>query len=122
MADEGNDALLGLLSEAIVAHVRYLVEGETAFVVTSCGCFGAVIFAAVGFDTNVCCRGDDDDKDCICGVAAEPKGGFIVLGIPHIRASVVLTTFRPGLLGSHIFDLSSTDMDLLSEPLSAAFD
>ena len=32
-----------------------------------------------------------------------------------MRDSVVLTTLRSGLLGSHIFALSSDDIDLLTE-------
>jgi hypothetical protein len=32
-----------------------------------------------------------------------------------MRASVVLTTLRSGLLGSHIFALSSDDIGLLTE-------
>jgi hypothetical protein len=36
--------------------------------------------------------------------------GFTVFGIPHILDSVVLTTLRLGLLGLHIFALSSGDI------------
>jgi hypothetical protein len=38
---------------------------------------------------------------------------LMVFGIPHIRASVVLTIFKPGLLGSHIFALISCDIVVL---------
>ncbi len=34
-----------------------------------------------------------------------------------MHASVVLTSLRLGLLGSHIFDLSSDDMSLIRELL-----
>jgi hypothetical protein len=47
---------------------------------------------------------------------ADGKSGFTVFGIPHIRASVVLTTLRSGLLGSHIIDLSSCEIGLLAKP------
>jgi hypothetical protein len=39
----------------------------------------------------------------------------LLFGIPHMRASVVLTTLRLGLLGSHIFALSSGNIGLLRE-------
>jgi hypothetical protein len=84
---------------------------------------GVAAFVAdvVGFVVVVCCVGDvDDDDDDTADVAAgvdadDNKDGFTVLEIPHIRASVVLTTLRSGLLGSHIFALSSDDIGLLRE-------
>jgi hypothetical protein len=61
---------------------------------------------------------DDDDTADVGGVAADDaKGGFTVFGISHIRDSVVLTILRLGLLGSHIFALSSDDIGLLGELL-----
>ena len=74
------------------------------FVVGICCCFGAATPAAavVGFVV-VCC---DDDTVDVGGVADDNEGGFTVFGIPHIRDSVVLTTLRLGLLGSHISALS----------------
>jgi hypothetical protein len=108
--DEEDDALaIGWLTEAIVVPVGLPVGREIALVVLfevfTCCCFGAVMFAAVGFVVVVCCVGDgDEDEDDTADVggvvaAVDNKDGFIVFGIPHIRDSVVLTTFRPGLLG-----------------------
>ena len=57
---------------------------------------------------------------CANGVAADDddaKGGFTVFELPHIRASVVLTTLRSGLLGSHIFALTSGDIITVWPPL-----
>jgi hypothetical protein len=122
-----------LLTGAIVAAVGAPVDRETVlllFVVAiCCCCFGVVVTLAavvvvVGFV--VVCGGDDDDDntaDVGGGVAADDdtKGGFTVLAIPHICDSVVLTTLRLGLLGSHIFDLSSADIVVvLSELLLPA--
>jgi hypothetical protein len=63
----------------------------------------------VGFVVVIVCWGTDDDTDDVCGgvVVAGAVCGFTVRGIPHIRDSVALTTFRLGLAGSHIFALSS---------------
>jgi hypothetical protein len=77
----------------------------TAFI---CCCFGAAT-VVVG---DGCIGGDDDTAD-VGGV--DGNEGFTVLGIPHMRDSVVLTTLRSGLLGSHIFALSSDDIGLLTE-------
>ena len=105
--DDDNELLLGLLTVAIVAPVAPPVDCEIAVlllvVAICCCCYFVVV---------VCFGG---------GVAADTKGGFTVLAIPHIRASVVLTTLRLGLLGSHIFDLSSADIvGVLSELLLPA--
>ena len=66
--------------------------------------------------------GDDGDEDDAAaddgGVAVgdgDNKDGFTVFGIPHIRDSVVLITLRSGLLGLHIFALSSGDIIVLGE-------
>ena len=73
----------------------------------------------VGFVVAVC-WGVGDDIDDVDGIAVVVVF-FTVLEIPHIRASVVLTTLRLGLLGSHIFDLSSADIVVvLSELLLPA--
>jgi hypothetical protein len=40
----------------------------------------------------------DGDELTFCGVANDDKGGFTVFGMPHMRASVVLTILRSGLL------------------------
>ena len=101
-----------MLTGAIVAPVAPPVDREIAvllFVVAicccCCCCFRGAATLAMPVDFVVCCG----------GVAADTKGGFTVLAIPHIRASVVLTTLRLGLVGSHIFDLSSDEIGLLSE-------
>jgi hypothetical protein len=56
----------------------------------------------------------DDDTADVGGVGAGNEC-FTVFGIPHICASVVLTTLRLGLLESHIFALSSGDSELVRE-------
>ena len=119
-----------MLTGAIVAPVAPPVGRETVlflvllFVVVvatccCCCCFRGAVTLAMPVDfVVVCCGGggDDNTADVGGGVADDDtKGGFTVFGIPHIRASVVLTTLRLGLLGSHIFDLSSDEIGLLSE-------
>jgi len=122
MADgDDDDALaVGWLTGAIVVPVRPAVGRKIALVLlfdvfTGC-CFGGVaVFVAVVVDfvVVVCCVDGDDDTADVGGVAADDaKGGFTVFGIPHIFDSVVLTTLRVGLLGSHIFALSSDDIGL----------
>jgi hypothetical protein len=85
------------------------------FVLAICCCFGAATLAAavvVGFvDFVICCGSVADDDN---------KGGFTVFEIPHIFDSVVLTTFRLGLLGLHIFALSSGDIIVSLSELPAA--
>jgi hypothetical protein len=63
-----------------------------------------------------CANGAADGEEFIvcCVVADDNKGDFTVLEMPHMRASVVLTTLRSGLLRSHIFALISGDI-LLDE-------
>ena len=126
MDDNDDDALVTLwLTAVIVVPVGPPIGREITSVVLlfeafTCCCFGAVIFAAVGFVVVVCCVDDGDDTADVCGVvvaADDNKDGFTVLGIPHIRASVVLTTFRLGLVGSHIFALSPGGIGLLDELL-----
>jgi hypothetical protein len=98
-----------------------LVDREIALVllfeVFTCCCFGGVaVFVAtvVDFVVVVCCAGDGGDEDDTADVGGvaddDAKAVFTVFGMPHMRASVVLTTLRLGLLGSHIFALSSTDI------------
>jgi hypothetical protein len=118
--------LIVLLTGDIVVPVEPTVCREIALVIlfevfTGC-CFGGVaaFVAAVDFVVVVCCvAADDDDDDTadVGGVAADAIGGFTVFAIPHKRDSVVLTTLRSGLLGSHIFALSSDDIGLLGELL-----
>jgi hypothetical protein len=106
---DDNGLITGLLIGAIAADV---VATLLLVVVIWC-CF------EVGGDTRLFAvdfavwRGiTDDDTDDVDGVPANE--GFTVLGIPHICASVVLTTLRAGLLGSHILALTSGDITLLS--------
>jgi hypothetical protein len=68
----------------------------------------------VGFVVTVC-WGVDDDTDDVGGVAVVVVVVvfFTVFGISQIRASVVLTTFRLGLLGSHIFAFNWADILLV---------
>ena len=127
IADEGDDEPLavGWLSGAIVVHVASPIGSEIALILLSlfvffiCCCFRAVIFAADGFIVvAVCCVDGDDTADDVCGVAADAIGGFTAFAIPQMFDSVVLTTLRLGLLGSHIFALTSDDIGLLCELLS----
>jgi hypothetical protein len=67
----------------------------------------------------VCCV-DDDDDDTVDVDGVADKEGFTVFGIPHMRDSVVLTTFRLGLLGSHIFAFSCGDIVVVLRELAAA--
>jgi hypothetical protein len=63
-----------------------------------------------------CANGATDGDEVVVfggGATDDATAGPTVLGIPHIRASVVLTTLRLGLLGLHIFALSSGDMVVL---------
>jgi hypothetical protein len=145
---DDNDALLELLTIAIVAPVAPPVDCEIAVLllvvaicccccmliavsllvvaICCCCCFGRAATlpaVVVGFVVVVCCGGGDDDDDTADvdgGVAADNEGGFTVFGIPQIVDSVVLTTLRLGLLGSHIFALISDEIVLLSELLSPA--
>jgi hypothetical protein len=68
---------------------------------------------------NECANGatDGDDELVVFGGGAgdDASAGSTVLGIPHMRASVVLTTLRLGLPGLHIFALISGDIALLGE-------
>lgn len=64
-----------------------------------------MILFTVGFV--VICFGMAGDAD---GVPANEA--LTVLGIPHICDSVVLTTLRAGLVGSHNFALTSGDIVL----------
>jgi hypothetical protein len=76
---------------------------------------GVVGFAPV---VSICCTGgDEDDGDDTVDISgAADNKGFTVFGIPHTRASVVLTTLRSGLRGSHIIDLSSGEVGLPAKP------
>jgi hypothetical protein len=118
--------LVALVTGAIVVSVEPTIGSEIALVllfeVFTCCCFGGVALsgaAVVDFVVVVCCVADDDvDMADLCDVAADDaKGGLTVFAIPHKRDSVVLTTLRLGLLGSHIFALSSGDIWLLGELL-----
>ena len=126
---DGNDLLLGLATGDIVAIFASVVP-EIAllllllFVVAiCCCCFGAA--AAIGFVGVVCLGVVDDtavDEDVDGAAADDNAGDFIVFGIPHISDSVVLTALRPGLLGSHIFALSSGDIVAILLPSAGGDD
>jgi hypothetical protein len=109
-----------LLTGAIVGRVVGTVrEIELVLLFVICCCFvvaegGDTLATDVGFVVIVACRGADDDTDDVGGVAADDVCGFTVFGIPHIRDSVALTTFRLGLPGLHIFALSSGDIFVVS--------
>jgi len=115
--------LPGLLIGAIVAPAILLVGRETVLlfvVVICCCCFGvAVTPVTVGFVVVCCDSGGDDENTAVVGGVAGNEG-FSVFGIPHIRDSVVLTTFKLWLVGSHIFALSSGDIVVLLGELAAA--
>jgi hypothetical protein len=122
---DDKDLLLRLLTGAIVAPVAAPVDRETTlllFVVAICCCFGVATLAAAVVGFVVICR-DDDTADVGGGVADDDnKGGFTVFGIPHIFDSVVLTTLRLGLLGSHISALSSGDIVVVLSELPVGGD
>ena len=64
-----------------------------------------------------CANGATDGGDEVVGFGGgatdDASDGPTVLGIPHMRASVVLTTLRLGLPGLHIFALISGDIVVL---------
>ena len=72
-------------------------------------CFGATTSEAGSF---VVVGGDGTAVGDVDGIAAAAVVVllFTVLGTPHIRASVVLTTLRLGLPGAHIIALTSGDI------------
>ena len=97
-----------MLTGAIVA-APVVAPVDRKFVVTCC-CFGAATLVIAGGFVVVCCVEVDDTAE-VGGVADSIDGdGFTVFGIPHICDSVVLTTLRLGLLGSHILAFSSSDI------------
>jgi hypothetical protein len=106
-----NDLLIGLLTgdtydggTAPLILLFLLVDA-----ICCCRCFEGsdILEIDVGFGVVL------DNDVVVVGVAGDE--GFTVFGIPHIVDSVVLTTFRPGLLGSHIFALTSGDIVLIDE-------
>jgi len=81
--------------------------------VVICCCFGAATLAAGSF---VVVGGDDTAVDDVDGIAAAVVVLlFTVFGIPHMRASVVLTTLRLGLPGAHIVALTCGDIVVLRD-------
>ncbi len=105
--DDIGDLLLIELAGVVDAPIAELFDCEMTllllFVVAiCCCCFGLLEPDAgiVGVDTVGVVDGDGVVDTGVSAVV----GSFIVFGIWHMRASVVLTTLRPGLLGSHISD------------------
>jgi hypothetical protein len=104
--DDIGDLLLTELAGVVDAPIAELFDCEMTlllFVVAiCCCCFGLLEpdVGVVGIDTVGVV---DGDRVVDTGVAAA-VGSFNVFGILHMRASVVLTTLRLGLLGSHISD------------------
>ncbi len=114
--------LLALLTGDIVVPVGPPLGREMTLVllfeVFTCCCFGGLAVFVTTVVVVCCFDGDDDDTADVGGVTTDDaKGDFSVFAIPHMRDSVVLITLRSGLLGSHIFALSSDDIGLLSEVL-----
>ena len=76
-------------------------------------CFGAAILAAGNF---VAVGGDDTAVVDVNGIAAAVVVlVFTVFGIPHMWASVVLTTLRLGLPGVHIIAFTCGDIVVLRD-------
>ena len=75
-------------------------------------CFGAATLAADSFVV----VGDDIPVVDVGGIAAAVVVLlFTVFGIPHMRASVVLTTLRLGLPGAHIIALTCDEIVVLRD-------
>ena len=95
----GGDLLLTELVGVVDAPIAGLFDWEMTLllllvvVAICCCCFGLLELDAAVVDTGV----------------AVVVGSFTVFGILHMRASVVLTTLRLGLLGSHISDFRFSD-------------
>ena len=110
--DNIGDLLLIKLVGVVDTPIAELFDGETMlllflFVVTiCCCCFGLLELDAGFVDADSVGLVDGDGVDT--GVAVV-VGTFTVLGILHMRASVVLTTLRLGLLGLHISDFRLSD-------------
>jgi hypothetical protein len=107
--------MLGLLTGEVVGLDDPGAALLLFFIVVICWCYFEVDgLTTVGLVV-------DDDTAKVDGIA-DSVGGFTVFA-PHMRDSVVLTTLRSGLLGSHIFALSSAEIDVtLGELLLSAGD
>ena len=116
--DDGGDGIGLLLTLLVVSYgaeiVALLVRKGTLllFVIATC-CLGLTLLDTCVADpaagvvdgdaTDIDVVGDDGDEE-------EVVVFFTVFGILQMRASVVLTTFRPGLLGLHRSALSLADI------------
>ena len=95
--------------------VALLVRKETLllFVVATC-CLGLTLLdTCVADPADGVVDGDATDVDVVVGDEGDEEEVvvfFTVFGILHMRASVVLTTFRPGLPGLHSSALSLADI------------
>jgi hypothetical protein len=99
----GGDLLLTELDGVVDAPIAGLFDWEMTLLlfvgVICCCCFGLL-----ELDAGVVAVDSVGVVD-----AAVVVGSFTVFGILHMRASVVLTTLRLGLLGSHISDFTFSD-------------
>ena len=108
--DDGDDGLS--LTAVVVVSLLAPIVCFADVVVIFC-CFGAATLAAGTF---VVVGGDDTAVGDVDGIAAAVVVLlFTVLGIPHMRASVVLTTLRLVLPGAHIIVLTRGDIVVLGD-------
>jgi hypothetical protein len=112
VVDAGVDDDIGELAGVVVARIAELFDSEMTLlllfaVAICCCCFGLLEVDAgvVGVDS----VGVVDGDPVVDTGVAVVVGTFTVLGILHMRASVVLTTLRLGLLGLHISDFRFSD-------------
>jgi hypothetical protein len=116
--DDGGDGIGLLLTLLVVSYgaeiVALLVPKGTLllFVVATC-CLGLTLLDTCVADPAAgVVAGDATDIDVVGdeGNEEEVVVFFTVFGILQMRASVVLTTFKPGLLGLHSSALSLADI------------
>jgi hypothetical protein len=114
--DVGVNLLLTLLVVSDGAEIVALLVREATlllFVVATC-CLGLTLLDTCVADPAVwVVDGEATDVDVVVGDEGDKEDVvvfFTVFGILHMRASVVLTTFRLGLLGLHSSALSLADI------------
>ena len=110
--DNIGDLLLIKLVGVVDTPIDELFDDEMIlsllFVVAICCCCFGLLELDVGF-VGVDSVGLADGDGVVDTGVAVVVGTFTVLGILHMRASVVLTTLRLGLLGLHISDFRFSD-------------